>query len=94
MQHTSITDGLGSDFPSQQLMRQCPRFERCSAPICPLDLLQDERDRSKSRTFKNGHFTPLNHNDLKIELRPFRMVVPVTTLFRRKSLKINKRVFS
>lgn len=25
-------------------MRQCPRFQRCSVPICPLDLLQDERD--------------------------------------------------
>ena len=26
-----------------KIMRQCPRFERCDVPICPLDLNQDNR---------------------------------------------------
>ena len=26
-----------------RIMQQCPRFERCSAPICPLDVDQDNR---------------------------------------------------
>ena len=30
---------------SLEITRQCPRYERCSVPICPLDLLQDSRTR-------------------------------------------------
>ena len=32
------------EIASGRLMQQCPRFNRCSVPICPLDLLQDRRD--------------------------------------------------
>lgn len=28
-----------------EIMKQCPRFDRCSVPICPLDLLQEDRTR-------------------------------------------------
>lgn len=28
-----------------EITRECPRYERCSVPICPLDLLQDGRTR-------------------------------------------------
>jgi len=31
------------EYESRKLMEKCPRFIRCNAPICPLDLLQDER---------------------------------------------------
>ena len=30
-----------------EIMRQCPRFERCCVPICPLDADQDARTRLK-----------------------------------------------
>lgn len=33
-----------TELESLQIMRKCPRSERCSVPICPLDLLQDYRD--------------------------------------------------
>ena len=29
---------------SDDIMRECPRFSGCSAPLCPLDALQDYRD--------------------------------------------------
>lgn len=32
------------EFGSLNIMRLCPRFDRCSAPICPLDIDQDRRD--------------------------------------------------
>ena len=32
------------EYESRKLMEKCPRFIRCNAPICPLDLLQDDRD--------------------------------------------------
>jgi len=32
---------------SVELMRRCPRNLRCSVPLCPLDLLQDNRTRLK-----------------------------------------------
>ena len=28
-----------------KIVRQCPRFERCDVPICPLDLNQDHRTK-------------------------------------------------
>lgn len=28
-----------------KIMQQCPRFKRCSVPVCPLDLKQDDRVR-------------------------------------------------
>ena len=34
-----------SERESANVMRQCPRFINCSVPICPLDPLQDIRDR-------------------------------------------------
>jgi hypothetical protein len=30
---------------SAAIMSKCPRFNRCSVPVCPLDLLQDGRSR-------------------------------------------------
>lgn len=30
-----------------ELMEQCPKFNHCSAPKCPLDYYQDERTRLK-----------------------------------------------
>ena len=30
---------------SHLIMQRCPRFIRCSVPICPLDLMQDQRTR-------------------------------------------------
>lgn len=33
-----------SEREALEIMQRCPRFERCSAPICPLDLCQDTRD--------------------------------------------------
>lgn len=53
---------------SYRIMRECPRFVRCSVPICPLDLLQDERDHikgepactlSKARRYAIGKDTDL-----------------------------------
>lgn len=32
---------------SVELMRRCPRYLRCCVPVCPLDLLQDDRMRLK-----------------------------------------------
>lgn len=32
-----------NDSAGLKIMRQCPRFERCDVPICPLDLNQDQR---------------------------------------------------
>ena len=29
------------------IMKLCPKFIRCSVPICPLDMLQDDRDYLK-----------------------------------------------
>jgi hypothetical protein len=51
----------------------CPRFDRCSVPICPLDLLQDERDGllsdskctlAKSYRLKIGQNTTLKRKGL------------------------------
>jgi len=45
------------EFESLKIMQECPKFDRCSAPYCPLDLLQDIRDRfpgePKCRLSKN-----------------------------------------
>ena len=32
------------------LMKLCPKYIRCSAPICPLDLFQDDRDYIKGES--------------------------------------------
>jgi len=32
-----------SEIESHQIMIRCPKFQNCSAPVCPLDLLQDYR---------------------------------------------------
>jgi len=34
-----------------KIMRQCPRFERCDVPTCPLDLNQDLRTRLAGETW-------------------------------------------
>ena len=37
-----------SDNPESrvvEIMKRCPRFARCSVPICPIDLLQKHRTR-------------------------------------------------
>ncbi len=34
---------MNKDVEAYQSMKQCPRFDGCSAPICPLDPYQDER---------------------------------------------------
>ena len=53
---------------SVKIMQQCPRFLKCSVPICPLDLLQDERTKlpgepsctlAKSIRFRIGKNTDL-----------------------------------
>jgi len=33
-----------------QIMQKCPHFGRCSAPFCPLDPDQDERDYGKDES--------------------------------------------
>jgi len=38
-------DRLKKEFESTKIMRQCRYFESCSAPLCPLDLLQEFRDK-------------------------------------------------
>jgi len=52
---------------SVEIMKQCHKFEDCSAPFCPLDLLQDSRTRlsgepkctlSKVRRLKIGKDLP------------------------------------
>jgi len=56
------------------IMRKCNRFETCSSPICPLDLLQDKRTRLegeetctawKSIRRKAGEGTALKYKGLK-----------------------------
>lgn len=37
----------GLERESVEIIQRCPRFDRCSIPICPLDLLQDQRTRFK-----------------------------------------------
>ena len=32
-----------NDSAGLKIMRQCPRFDRCDVPLCPLDLNQDYR---------------------------------------------------
>jgi len=32
-----------SEIGSSEITQKCPRFKNCSAPICPLDPLQDNR---------------------------------------------------
>lgn len=32
-----------NEFTGLKIMRQCPRFEHCDVPFCPLDLNQDLR---------------------------------------------------
>ena len=53
---------------SLEIVKQCPRYQECSVPICPLDLLQDDRDYlpgepkctlPKSRRFRIGKITDL-----------------------------------
>ncbi len=34
---------MSMESESVAIMRRCPRFGRCSAPVCPLDLLQEAR---------------------------------------------------
>ena len=62
-----------TELKSRSIMRQCARFERCSAPICPLDLLEDERDyirgeqkctSPKSRRIKVGRDSELPRKGL------------------------------
>jgi len=59
---------------SIEIMRRCPRFSSCSVPICPLDLLQDERDYlkgeprctlAKSYRLKIGQNTQLKYKGLE-----------------------------
>lgn len=38
---------FSDEIESLKIMEKCPKFQRCSAPVCPLDLLQDERDSLK-----------------------------------------------
>ena len=61
------------EIASDVLMRQCPRFDRCSVPICPLDVLQDQRDYllgelkctlSKTRRYRIGKGTELERQGL------------------------------
>lgn len=61
------------EYRTIKIIRQCPRFERCSVPICPLDLFQDERDRlpcepkctlGKKRRFLIGRETSLPRKGL------------------------------
>lgn len=58
---------------SLAIMKQCPRFSACSVPICPLDLLQDQRDYmkgeprcplAKSRRLKIGQNSALENKGL------------------------------
>ena len=42
---SSKSPDKSKEFASKRLMELCERFESCSVPICPLDLLQDVRDR-------------------------------------------------
>jgi hypothetical protein len=57
-----------SETHANAIMKLCPRFLRCSAPICPLDLLQEKRSYikgepkcglSKSRRIKIAKGTSL-----------------------------------
>jgi len=34
-----------SDYDCYLVMKRCPRFDRCSAPVCPLDAKQDDKER-------------------------------------------------
>lgn len=38
-----MDDTRKCEFRALRTMRRCPRFDRCSAPKCPLDPLQDDR---------------------------------------------------
>lgn len=62
-----------NETKSIKIMRECPRFERCSVPVCPLDLLRDKRDAlrddskchlPKSRRHRIGKGTDLEHQGL------------------------------
>lgn len=35
------------EIESLKIMKQCPRFEQCCVPNCPLDLLQEQRAHLK-----------------------------------------------
>ena len=63
-----IDDPLIANIASLAIMEQCPRFQSCSAPICPPDFLQDQRifleseptcSLPRSRRFKIGENTIL-----------------------------------
>ena len=56
-----------------EIMKQCPRFDRCSVPVCPLDLDQEHRIRlpgepkcrlGKSARFRIGQNTNLQFQGL------------------------------
>ncbi len=58
---------------SVEIMKRCPRFARCSVPICPIDLLQEHRTRlpgepkstlAKSVRHRIGKGTPLPRQGL------------------------------
>ena len=54
-----------------EIMRQCPRFDRCSVPICPLDQQQDHRTRlpgeSKCTLGKSARFRIGQNTDLPLQ---------------------------
>jgi hypothetical protein len=61
------------DKDSIKIMKLCPRFDRCSVPICPLDTLQDDRvgfkndpqcTLAKSYRLKIGQNTTLERKGL------------------------------
>jgi len=65
---------INTEKKSLEIMRRCPRFDRCSVAICPLDLLQDSRTRlaeepvctlPKSRRLQIGQGTELPIQGLK-----------------------------
>ena len=62
-----------SEIESVGIMSRCPRFNKCSVPICPLDLLQDLRNQlqdeptctfPKSRRYRIGKNTNLPREGL------------------------------
>ncbi len=62
-----------AETQSIEIMRQCQRFDRCSVPICPLDLLQDNSTRlewepvctlSKSKRLRIGQGSELPRQGL------------------------------
>ena len=62
-----------SELHDNAIMQQCPKFIRCSAPNCPLDNDQEDRDYikgepictlSKNKRLKIGNDTPLPYQGL------------------------------